>query len=321
MTNMFCYNCGVEIKREHKFCFSCGIRLEFNNPGRNGQARIVKSPYPTSERSPEKNIDAPERLKTIDIKDLFKKMEIAIKKESSLSDEEFEKNWGRFKKYHYKNYLDNAIYWILVQVAFYSGMKAATVTEKLPAIKKYFNDYATARNYSEIEVSLVLKDPNTIHYKRKIEACINNAIKFDKLIKRHGTFSNYIESFGNLQDDKTIDILKKDLMQFDYVGPITAYHVMLDLGLNVWKPDRVICRILFRLGLISDKDNVDQAIMVGKEFSRQINEPIRYIDIIMVKYGQMGDEEGFGLTKGGICLEKNPRCHVCGISEYCVHPT
>jgi len=37
-------------------------------------------------------------------------------------------------------------------------------------------------------------------------------------------------------------------------------NVMLDLGLNVWKPDRVICRILFRLGLISHKDNIDQAI-------------------------------------------------------------
>jgi hypothetical protein len=38
---MFCYNCGVEIKREHKFCFSCGIRLEFDNPGRNGWERMT----------------------------------------------------------------------------------------------------------------------------------------------------------------------------------------------------------------------------------------------------------------------------------------
>ena len=54
-----------------------------------------------------------------------------------------------------------------------------------------------------------------------------------------------------------------------------------------WKPDRVIRRILFRLGLISEKEDIEQSIMVGKEFSRRINEPIRYIDIIMVKYGQI----------------------------------
>jgi len=83
----------VEIKREHRFCFSCGTRLEFDNPGKNGQARIVKDPNPFSERSPEKNIHAPDRLKTLDIEDLFKKMVMAIKKECSLSDEEFEQNW------------------------------------------------------------------------------------------------------------------------------------------------------------------------------------------------------------------------------------
>jgi DNA-3-methyladenine glycosylase I len=303
---MFCYNCGVEIKREHKFCFSCGIKLELNNLGTSDQVRIVKAPCPV-----------PDRIKTLDIKDIFKKMEAAIKKECSLPEEQFEKNWGKFKKYHYKNYSDNDIYWIFVQVTFYSGMKAATVTEKLPAIKKYFNDFNAVRSFSQVEINTVMKDPDTIHHKPKIEACINNAIIFNDIIKRHGSFSNYIESFGNLQGEGTLEDLKKDLMKFYYVGPITAFHVMLELGLNVWKPDRVIRRILFRLGLIEDKENIGQSIMVGREFSRQIDEPIRYIDIVMVKYGQMGDEEGFGLANGGICLEKNPRCHACGVSEYC----
>jgi len=316
---MFCYNCGVEIKREHKFCFSCGIRLEFNHPEKNGRATITKLPTPAEERKCKDVFSVGDRLKTTDLKDLFTKMEAAIKKECSLSEEDFERNWGKFKKYHYKNYSDNDVYGILVQVAFYSGMKAKTVTEKLPAIKKYFNDYTSAKSFSETEVNAILEDPNTIHYKRKIEACINNAITFDKLIKRHGTFSNYIESFGNLEEERTLNLLKRDLMQFDYVGPITAYHVMLDLGLNVWKPDRVIRRILFRLGLISDKENIEQSIAAGKEFARQLSEPIRYIDIVMVKYGQMGDEEGFGLAKGGICLEKNPRCPVCGVKEYCTY--
>ena len=314
---MYCYNCGVKIKQEHRFCFSCGIKLDLDLPEMEKRKRIVRLGTNKPEKDFKHDIGIPEKLKTLDFKDIFYKMEAAIKKECSLSEEEFEKNWSRFKKYHYKNYSDNHIYWILVQVAFYSGMKAATVTEKLPAIKKYFNDYNTAKSYSKLDVDKVLRDPDTIHYKRKIEACINNAITFDKIINRHGRFANYMESFGDLQEDRTLEFLKKDLLQFDYVGPITAYHVMLDLGLNVWKPDRVIRRILYRLGLINDKENIHQSMLVGKEFSRQIKEPIRYIDIVMVKYGQMGDEEGFGLPNGGICLEKSPRCHACGVREYC----
>jgi len=192
---MYCYNCGVEIKREHKFCFSCGIRLEFDNFGLNGQAKVEKSKNTAIEKSFEKDISAIDRLKTLDLKDIFKKIETTIKKECSLSGEEFEKNWGKFKKYHYKNYSDNEIYWILVKVAFYSGMKAATVSEKLPAIKEYFIDYNKAKYFSEREVNAVLKDPNTIHYKRKIEACINNAVILDKIIKTHGSFSGSSAEF------------------------------------------------------------------------------------------------------------------------------
>jgi DNA-3-methyladenine glycosylase I len=314
---MFCYNCGTKIEKEHKFCFSCGTKLELSYPAKETRRKGLKTRNSNLERGPRHDFSVIEKLKTVNLKDIFYKMEAAIKKECTLSEEQFEKDWGKFKKYHYKNYSDNDIYWILVQVAFYSGMKASTVTRKLPTIKKYFNDYNAAKGFSALDVDKVLKDPNTIHHKRKIEACIDNAITFEKLIKRHGTFIDYLESFGNLQEDSTLELLKNNLIQFAYVGPITAYHVMLDLGLNVWKPDRVIRRILLRLGLIPDKGDIEQSIIVGKEFSRQIKEPIRYVDIVMVKYGQMGDEEGFGLPNGGICLEKNPRCHICGVNEYC----
>ena len=95
---------------------------------------------------------------------------------------------------------------------------------------------------------------------------------------------------------------------------------MLDMGLNVWKPDRVICRILYRLGLINDKNDIEKAVKVGREIGIKVKLPIRYIDIVFVKYGQRGAEEPFGLDDG-ICLGINPRCHLCGIREYCIRRT
>jgi hypothetical protein len=95
---------------------------------------------------------------------------------------------------------------------------------------------------------------------------------------------------------------------------------MMDLGLNVMKPDRVVFRILFRLGLIDNEKDIDQVVEVGRRFAKETGEPIRYIDIIIVKYGQEGNEEGFGLLKGGICLGKKPRCHDCGVKQYCQRP-
>lgn len=252
----------------------------------------------------------------VNFKDLFFKMEATLRKESSLSEENFEKSWGLFKTCNYKSDDDYEIYWKLVKVVFYSGMNAGVVTSKLPILKKYFYDYRKVNNYHREEINKIIEDQNIIRNKAKIEACVNNAKIFNDILIEYGTFANYLESFGNLNNENTLEILKKDLKRFKFLGPITAYHFMLDLGLKVWKPDRVIRRIIKRLGLINNSEDIGQAITVGREIADQVGLPIRYIDVVFVKYGQIGEDKDFGLTTG-ICLEKNPRCSICGIKNYC----
>ena len=195
-------------------------------------------------------------------------------------------------------------------------MTAATVTDRLAAIENYLFDYRVVKDFSEIEIEEIMNYNTIIRNRAKIEACIENAKRFNAIINRHGSFANYIESFGNLDEDRSLEALKHELMKFKFLGPRTAYYFMLDMGLKVWKPDRVICRILLRLNLIDSKDNIEQAVKVGKKIADEVGMPIRYVDIIFVKYGQRGEEKPFGL-KNGICLEKNPRCSICGIQKYC----
>lgn len=294
---MFCYNCGSKILPNHTFCAVCGEKIDLSFLNKSSPVDL--------------------RPNQIDFKDLFYKIEATLKKESSLSKEDFEKYWGRFKTdYNYKNDTDKDIFWKLVSVIFYSGMKAAIVTDKLPFIRNYLFDYTIVKDYSEIEIVNITGGPSIIRNKAKIKACIDNAKIFDSIINKYGSFAKYLESFGDLNETLTLERIKDNFIRFSFLGKITAYHFMLDLGLKVWKPDRVIMRILFRLGLIDDIENIEKAVEVGKAIADQVGEPIRYIDIVFVKYGQQGEEEGFGL-KTGICLEKNPRCEICGIKEYC----
>ena len=250
-------------------------------------------------------------------KEIFTRIENTLRKKSSLSKELFDSRFGKFKNLNYKNTQDKDIFWILVYVTFYSGMRASTVSQKLPAIERYLSDFKKVKNYSEKEIGQILNDPNVIHYKRKIEACINNAKEFDKLLNTFGSFSKYLESFGSLSNEVSIDRLRANLRRrFQYLGERTVNHFLTDLGLNVLKPDRVVCRIFSRLGFIDDVNNIVLSIRVGKDIAIATGYPIRYIDIIFVKYGQMGRDEYFGLDDG-ICLEKNPKCHDCEITEYC----
>jgi len=300
---MYCHNCGTKANTDHKFCYKCGCKLV----------------YPSHSRSKnKKSIMIPEKARDIQYRDIFLKVEQTLINECCFSEEEFLKYYGRFKEdFNYKKYTDDHVWWIIVSVIFYAAMKAAIVTPKLPAIKKYLSDFRKVKRFTGVDVDSMMRDETIIRNRRKIEACVYNAAIFGNLIDKHGSFTKYLEGFGHLQDENVIESVRQDLQQFEFIGPVTALHVMLDLGLEVWKPDRVMCRILERLGLIDDRKNIDQALGVGREFAKHVSEPIRYIDIIMVKYGQEGNEDGFGLLNGGICLERNPRCSICGIQEYC----
>jgi len=298
---MFCPYCGGKVLPNHRFCASCGAKQDLS---------IHEIHTADGKKSP---------LRSIDLKTLFHEMELTLKRQSSLSEEDFGKAFGRFKNINYKNDTDEELFWKMVQVIFYSGMKAATVTAKLPALKKYLYSYKSVINYGGNNLQQMMSDKSIIRYEKKIRACIENARRFNEIVENNGSFGRYVETFGDFKDESKLEALKRDLMKFEFLGPRTAYHFMLDMGLNVWKPDRVICRILYRLGLIDDEDDIEKAVELGREIAIKVGMPIRYIDIVFVKYGQQGSEEPFGLDDG-ICLGKKPRCHLCGIKEECVRP-
>jgi DNA-3-methyladenine glycosylase I len=252
-------------------------------------------------------------------REIFTQIEDTLRKESGLSRELFNSRFGDFKNVSYKNMSDEDIFWTMVYVVFYSGMRASTVSQRLPTLKKYLYDFTKVKEYSQKEVNQILKDPDSIHYKRKIEACITNAKEFYNIVTRYSSFTKYLESFGELTDEKTINKLRVDLeSRFQYLGKRTVNHFLTDLGVNVLKPDRVICRIFSRLGLISGEDDIAHTIDVGREIALVTGYPIRYVDIIFVKYGQMGKDDYFGL-EDGICLERKPKCKKCGVRNYCKH--
>ena len=258
---------------------------------------------------------------TQDYKAIFTRIEDTLRRESSLSPELFDSRFGGFKNTSYKNMTDKEIFWVMVYVAFYSGMRASTVTQRLPAIKKYLYDFKVVKEYSHVEIEQIMNDPETIHYQLKIQGCITNAKAFSCVLNKFGSFARYIGSYGALSNEKNIDRLRADLRgRFKFLGERTVNHFLTDLGINVLKPDRVVCRILSRLELLHDENDTARAIDVGKEIALATGYSIRYVDIIFVKYGQMGKDDYFG-TEDGICLNKNPKCEKCGVSNYCKHHT
>jgi DNA-3-methyladenine glycosylase I len=251
-------------------------------------------------------------------KAIFEKIESTLINIGSqnLPADEIRAKLDAFKKLEGKTFTDAEYYWILVYVVFYSGFKAATVNEKLDLIRKYFPDYLTVSKYSNNKIMEILDDFHMIKNRRKIQACVVNAKTFKSIVDENGSFQAYIHSFTPTASFENLMLLKEELeYRFNGLGRITTYHFLTDIGLPVIKPDRVICRIFKRLGLIESEEQLLKTVIQGRKFAEAINQPIRYVDIVFVAYGQVKSED-FGLTSG-ICLENNPLCSLCGVKNDC----
>lgn len=212
---------------------------------------------------------------------------------------------------------DNEYFSKIVSVTFYSGFKAKTVDDKIADILAVFNDYKKVAKFNETKVLGILKNDKLIRHENKIRSTIFNANQIINIVNEYGSFNNYLKSFGNIDDDKNAFILAKDLIKrFKYLSTITVYHFLTDLGYNFLKPDRVLCRIFYRLGLVESDKDLMGVIYAGRKFAAATQHPIRYIDIAFVVYGQVEKKEAFGLSDG-ICLEKNPKCELCGMYKFC----
>lgn len=234
----------------------------------------------------------------------------------NLSVEKIRENLDCFKFLEGKIFSDADYYWKLVCVIFYSGFRAATVSDKLDLIRKYFPDYETVAVYGDSNISEILSDVKMIRNQQKIQACVDNALTFKSIVKEYDSFQKYIESFAPTESFENLILLKEELeYRFTGLGRVTTYHFLTDIGLPVLKPDRVICRMFQRLGFIESNKQLLKTVIQGRKFVQETGYPIRYIDIVFVAYGQMKSVE-FGIEKG-ICLETNPSCKICGVKNYC----
>lgn len=219
-----------------------------------------------------------------------------------------------------KHFSDGECYRQLVHIAFYSGFSANTVTQKLPAIDAAFPDFKTVAKFGKRDSDRLSNDKNIIRNKGKIKACIENAKAIQAIVTQFGSFQAWLSSLPCPESDEEIIAAREEFRsRFSFLGKRVAFHFMMDLGLPVLKPDRVIERIFKRLGLVPNDWRDDKLyialIQEGRKFAAAGGYPIRYIDRVFVAYGQERSLD-MGITRG-ICMKERPSCPQCGANNAC----
>ena len=101
------------------------------------------------------------------------------------------------------------------------------------AIRRNWRKYKQAFFNFEInklaraKVEDLIKRPNAIKNRKKIEAIIYNAKEFQKIRIRYGSFRNFLESLRKLGDEKACRFLAK---KFRHIGVYTAEYFLHSVG-------------------------------------------------------------------------------------------
>ena len=139
-------------------------------------------------------------------------------------------------------YDDKHLYEMLILESFQAGLSWECVLNKRESFKIAFDNFNIDKvcNYDDKKIQELLKNPDIIRNKLKINAAINNSKTFKEIQNEYKTFSRYIWHFTNntviYEIDKTkselSDIISEDLQKrgMKFVGTTIIYSYLQAIG-------------------------------------------------------------------------------------------
>jgi DNA-3-methyladenine glycosylase I len=121
-----------------------------------------------------------------------------------------------YREYHDKDWgtpvFDDLTHFeFLVLESAQAGLSWLTILKKRENYRRAYDGFDPKKvaRYGEKKKATLLADAGIVRNRLKIEASINNAVRFLEIQKEFGSFSNYIWSFTRVQGDKIRQITGK----------------------------------------------------------------------------------------------------------------
>lgn len=260
--------------------------------------------------------------------------------------------WDRLK--FNPNMTDEEFWRIAFSKPFYPKRPSSTVNKHLPHMfSRHLRDWqalcAKGWNKGGADYNAFMTDAGCINDAQRLDYVIKAARKIQKFKDLNGN-PNIVEYllFGSDGYD-SVEALRRIYMRArNHIGfgPVTTFHLMMDLGLKVVKPDEFLNFVSVRLGLIDHFISVNRAkgdcttyplnpewssaqiekyaanddfLWAIQDVYRQLaNETkvnMRSIDYTVVKLGQTADPDA-GIVRT-ICDKKHPLCKLCDVKTLC----
>lgn len=147
------------------------------------------------------------------------------------------------------NYDDKYLFEMLILESFQAGLSWECILNKREAFRKAYDnfDIDVVSNYDSNKIDSLLSNKNIVRNKLKIQASINNANIFKKIVSEYGSFYNYLTTFNNnkivyevnLTKSNLSDSISHDLQKrgMKFVGSTIIYSYLQAIGI-IYSHDR-----------------------------------------------------------------------------------
>lgn len=147
----------------------------------------------------------------------------------------------------------------------YAGIKAQTATTEIAHIEFYFDDFDNfvssawdieSRAHELLGGGRMVRSFLNRSGPFKDKQTIGNLPKLKRTVDVARRFANAVEAgkppidliLGGLAPEQVWEIHQRLIREVGYGGPLTALHFMMELGLNVVKPDIVLTKLMIHWG-------------------------------------------------------------------------
>lgn len=150
--------------------------------------------------------------------------------------------------------------WVILS----SGMREVTIRMKFPEITTAFLGFNNATDIIDNASKCRTDAMELFSHAGKIDAIISMA--FRVVIDGFETIKNLTSHYG-----------VKYLQSFDFIGPVTSYHLAKNLGLNVSKPDRHLCRV-------AEVSGFDSVAELCEKISKITGDSVPVVDLVIWRF-------------------------------------
>jgi len=212
---------------------------------------------------------------------------------------------------------DEKHYQRIVWVIFCQHTVSANVEKRIDTIWKYLGDYKRnmmikTTGQEDGFIDSMMNDNNMFKSKKKACAAIDNAFKFDEVVREHAGHGNYafrayvlsFHPWDEYEVDKLVDDMARRFVRFKR---ISAEHFLTHYGFPLIKPDSNIKRTFFRIGLIDNEDDDKGCVNAGRSMAEAAGVDVYMIDDFVL----------LGMKKGNEVCGHEPACQLCDIRPYC----